>query len=257
MALATIGSLVVQVDTSSTEQPQVDSFQKLKQCAADHVGGRNKASVLEAAGRAINEAIDRFNARNLTQMGSETQADMDLVDGTATYSLATTFFAMRDVQLIDTDSNVRYRLDYVPWEQWNKQEYNQDKTGRPRYWTARNSFDDGQIIVYPTPDSTAATDYDLRITNFERCDRLNSDSDILDMPRELGPALCWYGGWKLLVLKKGAGHPDTRLARAEWEQWFRDFMTSANRQPAGNEGWYLDWATGTEPPDDGVYVKLG
>ena len=192
MALATIGSLVVQVDASSTNQPQVDSFLTLKQCAADHVGGRNKTAVLEAAGRAINEGIDRFNARHLIDFGSETEADADLVDGTATVALATNFFAIRDVQLINSDTDVAYRLDYVPWEEWNKRVSKQSQTGRPQIWTANNTFDDAEIVLYPTPDASAATDFDVRVTIYTRIDRLASDSDIANAPRELGPALCWY-----------------------------------------------------------------
>lgn len=256
MALATIGSLVVQVDTSSTSQPQVDTFAELKKCAADHVGGRNKSAVLEAAGRGIIEAIHRFNARNLCRFGSETQADANLVDGTNTVTLPNNFFAIRQVQLIDSEGVAR-RLDYIPWEQWNKQESRQNKEGTPRWWTSRNTFDDGNIILYPTPNAEAAADYDVRVTIFERIERPSSDSDIIDAPVELGPALCWYAGWKLLAIKKGAGDRDTLLARQEWEQWFKDFLKSTNQEPDATEGWYMEWDNTNYPPDDGVYVKLG
>ena len=257
MALATIGSLVVQVDASSTNQPQVDTYLKLKQCAADYVGGRNKTSVLSAAGRAINEAIDRFNARHLVDFGTETQADANLVDGTDTVSLPTNFFAVREVQLIDTDGNVAKRLDYVPWEEWNRRDRLHNQTGVPQFWTSKNTFDDQTIQLYPTPDSDAATDYDVRVTLYERVERLASDSDILNAPRELGPALCWYGAWKLLGIKKGTGHRDTMLARAEWEQWWADFLKSRRRQPPETNGAYIFWEDDNIPPDDGAYVKLG
>lgn len=263
MALATIGSLVVQVDASATNQPQVDSFLTLKQCSADYVGGRNKTAVLEAAGRAINEGIDRFNARHLIDFGSETVADANLVDGTATVALPINFFAVREAQLINTDGEVSNRLDYVPWEEWNKRTRGltgmgkQAATGRPQMWTAKNTFDDATIILYPVPDSGAATDFDIRLTIYTRVDRLSADSDILNAPRELGPALCWYGAWKLLSIKKGPAHRDTQLARAEWENWWADFQQSRRRQPAATEGMFIEWSDDGLPPDDGVYVKLG
>jgi len=213
--------------------------------------------VLEAAGRAINEGIDRFNARHVVDFGSSTDTDTALVDGTNSYTLDADFFAVRDVQLVDTDSDVQFRLTYVPWEEFNKRHPKQSQTGRPDIWTARNTFDDKQSLLYPVPDSGAAADYTIRVTTYTRIDRPASDSDIINAPRELGPALCWYGGWKLLAIKKGAGHVDTQLARREWEQWFRDFTASVRRQPAGGQGWFMEWDGTGEPPDDGVYGKLG
>ena len=234
----------------------MDTFLTLKQCAADYVGGRNKSSVLEAAGRGIVEGVDRFNARHLVSFGSETQADASLTAGTATVSVPYSFFAVRDVQLVDTDG-VAYRVDYIPWEEWNRRQEDQDATGRPLFWTAKNTFDDSELILWPTPDSDAAADYKIRLTIYTRVERPSSDSDVIAAPREMGPALCWYGAWKVLGIKKGPAHADTLAARAEWENWYGDFLKSVRRQPAATDGAFLDWDDSNYPPNDGVYVKLG
>ena len=234
----------------------MDSFLTLKQCAADYVGGRNKTSVLEAAGRGIIEGIDRFNARHLVDFGSETEADAALVDGTNTVALATNFFAVRDVRLIDSDG-IAFRVDYMEWEEFNRRQQDQTDTGRPLLWTAKNTFDDAQIILWPTPDASAAADYTIRLNIFTRVGRPNNDSDIISAPRELGPALCWYGAWKVLGIKRGVAHNDTMLARREWENWFGDFLKSQRRRPAATEGAFIDWDTTGDTPGDGVYVKLG
>lgn len=234
MALTTVGSLVVKIDTSSTTQLQMDTFKTLKECAADYVGGRPKSSVLEMAGRGILAGIDYMNADRLFDFATMQLADQTLVEDQMTYSLPSDFFAVREVQLIDTNSKVFSRLDYQRWGSLNQSEPKQTRTGTPDTWTSRDTFTEGQIIIYPAPSATAAADYKLRVTYYTRIERPSADSDVIAAPRELGQALCWYAKFFLASNKEDDGAA-SRKAQAAWQyfkDWERMFSNSRRREPA-------------------------
>ena len=238
MALAIQGAFVVQV-ASATAQATTDSFGTLKICAARCVKGTGQASVLEEAGEGIKRAIDDLNMRDLFTFGSETAADVDLTSGTATYSLAANFFAVRDVQLINSDADEAFQLEYVDWDEFNERESLQSKTGRPEIWTARNSFSDENIRVYPEPDASAATDYDLRITYYKRIARPVNDSDVISAPRELSDLLCTYAEYYILFNRDGDRPHRWRHKLQHYSDKLDAFRYSVNRQPAATNQWSI------------------
>ena len=227
MALTISGPLVI---ASSTGQPTVRPFGELKECVASVVNGQNQPAIKELAGKWIIKGIDDINMRHLFRFGSKASADVPLVSGQRAYSLASDFFAVREVQLIES-SEVARTLEYIPWGQFNQVEERQDRDGAPAWWTSKNSFDDGTIEVYPVPDDSAAAKYSLRITYFERIQAPSADSDVIDAPRELGDVLCTYGEYGVLFTRDrtnpaGWGH--------KWRQYkdkLNAFMRSTEREP--------------------------
>jgi hypothetical protein len=230
MALVVNGPFVVQA-SSTAQQPQVDTFGTLKACAASVVNGELQPAILAIAGRAIKECLDDVNIRHLFRFGSKQQAAATLVAATKTYSVPSDFFATQEVQLLDSDGEVYRTLEYIPWGQFNPLAQSQTDTGIPEYWTNRNSFDDENIQVYPTPDASSASDYTLRITYYSRIEQISNDTDIIDAPRELGLVLCTYAEYQILFIREG----DNVAKWSHKERLYRDrlkmFMHSTEREP--------------------------
>ena len=225
------GSYVITASaTSGAQQPQTDSLGVLKKGCAEIVRGGNRSEYLSLAGAGILRCIDMLNMTHFMRFGRKSASDATIVDGTATYALAADYFAMSDVQLIDSDSNVDSQLEYVDWHEWNRNPGKQDATGKPWMWTVKNSFDDEQIILYPTPDASAAADFTLRMTYFERIARPSTDSDIIDAPRDLSLVLCLYSEFYLLDI---TSDNEVKINRkfAEYEKALRGFIHATERQP--------------------------
>ena len=237
MTLYNTGTLVV---TSGTVGgTQTDAFGVLKACAAKVLGGENQPFYLNLAGEGILKGIDVVNMRNLFRFGSEQGSDADLVDGTSSYAIPAGTFAVQDVQLIDVQGKVSRTLEYVPWGQFNNVEGKQSAEGAPEFWTARNSFDDQAIEVYPVPETRAAADFDIRITYYERIARPTLDSDVIDAPRELGECLCTYAEYYLLRLRN-KDNPTIYLERKKaFDEQLAQFVESTEREPSENLQWVM------------------
>lgn len=240
MALVLSGSLVI--SGSGTQQPQVDTFGALKSCVARTLNGENQPKILELAGEGIKRAVTWVNLNGRFRFGSKQASDTSLVAGTGSYSLAADFFAIHDVQLVNADGDVHSSLEYADWGQFNRLEHTQTATGLPKYWTARNSFDDGTIQVYPTPDAGAA-DYDLRITYYERIQRPSADTDIIDAPQELGIVLCTYAESYVLFVRDRTNVASWASKKREAEELRRLFVNSTEEEPSANMRWRMDWDT--------------
>ena len=239
MALVLSGSLVI---SGSGGQPQVDTFGALKTCVAKTLNAENQTKILDLAGDGIKRAILWTNLTGKFRFGSKQAADANLVAGTATVSLAADFFAVQEVQLIDTNGNVDSTLEYVPWGQFNVLEQKQDATGKPLYWTSRNTFDDSTITVYPTPDTSAATDYDVRVTYYERIQRPGADSDIIDAPQELGLVLCTYAESYVLFVRDRTNVAAWASKKREAERLLSQFVHSTEEEPTAGLQWRVHWA---------------
>ena len=237
MTLYNTGTLVVQSGT--TGGTQTDSFGSMKACAAKVIGGENQAYYLTLAGEGILKGIDVVNMRNLFRFGSEQGSDANLVDDTASYAIPAGTFAIQEVQLINVDGKVDRTLEYVPWGQFNTVEGRQTAEGAPEFWTARNSFDDQTIEVYPVPTTAEVAKYDIRITYYERIARPTLDSDVIDAPRELGEVLCTYAEYNLLRLRN-KGNPTIYLERKKaFDEQLAQYVESTEREPTENLQWVL------------------
>lgn len=239
MALVLSGSLVI---SGSGAQPHVDTFGNLKTCVANALNAANQPKVLERAGDCIRRAVLWTNLQGKFRFGSKQASDANLVAATATVSLASDFWAIQEVQLIDTDGNVDSTLEYIPWGQFNVLEQKQDIAGKPLYWTSRNTFDDAVITVYPTPDASAAADYDVRVTYYERIQRPSADTDIIDAPEELGLVLCTYAEYLLLFERDRTNVAAWASKKREAERLLSQFVHSTEEEPTATLQWHLHWA---------------
>ena len=237
MALFNTGSLVVSGGTGGGTK--TNSFAELKASAAKVIGGENQQYLLDLAGEGILKGIDVVNMRNVYRFGSEQGTDTTLVDGTEAYAIPAGTFAIQDVQLIDVNSKPFRTLEYVPWGQFNNLTGKQTAEGIPEFWTARNSFDDQTITLYPEPETQAAAKYTLRITYYERIARPASNSDVIDAPRELSECLVTYAEYYLLRTRnRDDPHAYMERKRAFDEQ-LAQYIESTEREPSENLQWVM------------------
>ena len=118
----------------------------------------------------------------------------------------------------------------MPWDQFNALYPKQDDTGRPKCWTAKNSFDDATIQVYPEPDADAASSYTLEITYYERLGIPTADSDLINAPRELHDVLCAYAQYWVLFDREPKGRR-WGFKREEYADKLHKFRRSRTKQP--------------------------
>lgn len=218
--------------SDASQQPQVESFGALKNCVAIFVDGVNSPKVMEQAGKAIVDTIRQENMDHLFRFGRKQAAAVALVAATQAVTLASDFYAVSEVQLIDfTDLKPRLTLPYIPWNDLADVEPEQIKTGTPEAWTSRNTFDDSQILLYPIPDAGAAASYKLLLTYFTRVEEPSADGDILDAPKEFSRVLCW-GGRKVVAAIFDGNRPHRyQVATREYEAARTAFFKADRREP--------------------------
>lgn len=231
------GTLVV--SGGSGTAGQTDSFGALKSCAATEFGAEGQSYYLELAGKGILKGIDVTNMRNLFRFGSEQQAATALVEDDDTYAIASDTFAIQEVQLLNSDNKVVRTLEYVPWGQFNSVERVQTATGAPEFWTARNSFDDLVVHVYPVPDAAAAAAYTIKITNYVRIARPTLDSDVIVAPRELGEVLCAYAVYYMHRVRSKDKPFMIQESKKRYDDLLAQFVESTEREPTENLQWVL------------------
>ena len=181
-------------------------------------------------------------------------SDANLTNGTATYNLPSDFFAIDQVQQIDTDGDPQYTLDFIPWARFNITYNSQDDTGRPTIWTLRSAYEDETIRLYPVPDSAAATDWDLRLNYYRRITVPTQESDLITGPEELEVPLCLYAesyveqvhGDKNLAVKKMNDYKDA----------VKLFRSSHENEPDDMLGFFVAEET-TRKLDTTLYIKIG
>ena len=248
MSLVLTSGLVID---AGTQQPQVEPFGELKRCVARTFQGENQPGILELSGAGINKAIDWVNLHHRFRFGRKQAADVALVAGTQSVALAADFFAVDTVQLVRDGEPARV-LEYVDWTQFNQLEPAQTMDGAPQYWTAYNAFDNNEILLYPTPDASAASEYTLRLTYYERIQRPGADEDIVDAPRELGYVLCTYAEYFVAYARDRENVAAWGSKKREAERALARFVNSVDEQPGATERvrlqWDVDPVTGTFDP---------
>lgn len=165
----------------------------IKTRIARSFGGENNPKIRELAEEGVLRAVDDVNMRHYLRFGIQTPTTSSLVSGTRTYDIPSDTFNIDDVQLLDSNGDPVYTLEYLEWGAFNRRFEDQTQTGRPEFFSVRNWFVDGEIHVYPEPDDDAASTYTLRITAYKRLDRPTGDLSIIAAPREIQDVLITYG----------------------------------------------------------------
>lgn len=224
--------------STTPDIPQIDSVADLERRIATVVGGERDPDVLQNAFDAMRECVDDINVRYFFDFQTEVTVDTAFVEDQIDYDLPNDIYAIRLVQLIkatgDTDDGIVGPIRYVPWEQHAFEERSQRVVGMPSRWSVRDIHNEHEILFYPIPIASAASDYKWRLTYLKRVDQLVRDPTVtVAAPRELGNTLVHYGRYYLLKLFHGE---DANRWMHEWNRYRESLQNFKGAQQQTTRG---------------------
>ena len=207
----------------TTKNRDLDS---LKDELASFSDGGSRDKNLVKAQQAIFEAIRSFNSWAWTF--NRVTEDITLVASTADYSLAANWRNALRAQMVDSSSNTRNDVSWIPWSDWVSAFPDQSTTGSiPLFYTARNVYENGLVTVDPVPASTL-TYPTLRLFYHRRILCPVNGSTSINAPTEVEQAIFDEAIWRFL--RKVKSFRDARealgsaiLSKALITQEHRDF----------------------------------
>jgi hypothetical protein len=191
------------------------------------VGGEDKMSIRAQALDCINRVVDRLSRRDWRFLKTTASA-ITLVNGTKTYTLPTAFKSPSYARLLDTGGVPDHDLVYVDDAWWSHSQEDQENTGQPLYYLLRNAFGDGLVTVFPTPDTSAATNWTLSVEYFKRFPKVTDDATEIAIPEEVCDVLI-VGGQAYLLREREKGSPVAAQAYADYRDILKDIETYDRR----------------------------
>ena len=188
---------VVVVQSSGSGQTGTESGARLVSEVARVVGGENETLVRNQALDCLNRVRGSLNKRDWRFMKT-THTAITLVNGTKTYSLPSAFKSPAYARLLDTSSRPDGDLLYADDAWFSHWLPDQETTGKPQRYLLRNNFGDGLITVFPTPDSSAATDYTLSVEYHARMSVISDNSSVIALPEEISEVLIKGAQYELM-----------------------------------------------------------
>jgi hypothetical protein len=213
---------------SASGQTGVASGSQLVSQVARVVGGESEASIRVYAKDCINRVRIELNHHEFAFM-KRTDAPITLVNGTKTYSLEAAFIKPAYARLIALDSTPYTDLDYYDEQSFaHLQPQQPDSRDLPLCYTLRNAFADGLITLFPTPGTTAASDYRLEVEYFARIPVITDDVNGPNMPEEVQNVLI-IGGQAYLLREQQKESPACLQAFADFQRVKNLLITHARR----------------------------
>jgi len=173
------------VSTSGGGQPGCESGTHLVDAVASSVGGVDEDNVRVQALDCINRARNEINMHDWRFL-KRTVSSTAFVASTATYTLPTTFKSPSFFRILDSSGKPYRDLQYVDdatMAHWISQ---QTLGGPPVSYSLRNTFSDGLITFYPTPDAGTVTNHTWAGEYYTRVANITDDSTALsDIPEEI------------------------------------------------------------------------
>lgn len=196
------------------------SFAQLQYDVAVFYGMQNDSSKLALAGRIMNDIIDDLNRKQVWMFNVVTSSTIQTSQGVPTVSLPSDFWKVYNSRKTDA---IDFTLDAVRQTTFDTRFQAQfNITGYPYCFVIKNTYRDGTVRLFPTPDST----YDIQIRYFKLIGRLTTPDSTLDLPRPYQP-LIMYGA----RAQFGALNEKPDLAA----YWDRKFEASYQEMKAADE----------------------
>ena len=218
---------VVVVTSSGSGQTGAGSGANKVTEVARIVGGQDENSIRAQALSCINRVRMELNMHDWRFMKTNA-SNITLVNGTATYTLPTNLKAICYARLLDTAGKQDHELTYVSDDIFTKWIRDQEHTGQPIYYNARNAFGDGLISVYPVPDASAATTWTLDVEYFKRIPVITDDATQIDVPEEVNLVLA-VGGQMYLLEERDKSSPVLPAKIGEYGRVFGELRAMDRR----------------------------
>lgn len=154
-----------------------ENFGTLKADICAFYGQQDDPEKLALAGRILRRIIDDLNRKQVWTFNIVTSSTIVTAAGTQTIPLPADFwktYNSRKTDSIDFTLSPMRQTDFD-----NRYQSQANITGYPYVFVIKNTFRDGTVQLFPTPDST----YNIQIRYFKLIARPTADTDFLDMPR--------------------------------------------------------------------------
>jgi hypothetical protein len=191
------------------------------------VGGHEENEIRAQALSCLNRVREHINSRDW-RFTKTNAVNIVLVNGTATYTLPANFKSPSYARLLDTNGKQDHELRYVSDDTLTHMINDQEQTGRPYFYSLRNSYADGLVTVYPTPDASAATSWTLDVEYHKRIAVITDDGTAIDVPEEVNRVLAIGGQYELLMEREKSG-PALVLRRADYDAAMQE-LTNFDRR---------------------------
>src|SRR5882672_5159551 len=191
-------------------------------------GGEGEMLLRQQALDCINRVRIELNQHELT-FTKTTDATITLVIGQATYALSTQFNKPSYCITIDATGDRHQVLDFYDDQYFSHLTPSRSsQSGEPRIYALRNSFGDGFITVYPTPDSGTASTYRLVVEYFARIGAISDSPDPINLPEECTNVLV-VGGQSYMLRERDKSSPVTVQAFADYQRT-KNLLITWNRR---------------------------
>ena len=183
-----MGNIVVGLSSGFPQTSTGRTREQLATDILDFTGGSDRPEAVVKAGRTIDSAVREYN--NVAWKFNRLQDDITLTAKsgstvTRDYTLNTDFKQAFSAVMVDSDGNTRYRVDWIPYEQWARRFPDQSSTGSvPFFYTIRNKHQTGIVTVDPGPGENL-TWPTLRINYNRRIALGQASSSVLNVPEEV------------------------------------------------------------------------
>ena len=153
------------------------TFGVMKSDIAAYFGMDRDPSKVELAGRFIRDVIDQLNLKQTWDFNLVTSSPITTSQGTSTYSIPSDFWKVYNAR---KSNDVDFQLDVMRQKSFDSVFLSQRLiTGQPYIMVIKNTFRDGTVTLFPTPDGVHA----IPINYYKLIAKPTSNEDLLDMPR--------------------------------------------------------------------------
>jgi hypothetical protein len=152
------------------------TFGQMKNDICSYFGMDKDPDKVAMAGRAIQFAVDELNRKQQWMFNLIESSAITTVSGQKTIPLPTDFWKIYNARKADS---IDYTLNSIRQADFDRLFQGQvNITGMPYVMVVRNTFRDGTVEMFPTPDAV----YQVKIRYVKLIARPAADSDFLDLP---------------------------------------------------------------------------
>jgi len=200
-----------------------DSFATLKRYVVDYVQGGDDPELLDIAGRAINRAIDRINAKTWIKLLARQTFTTTL--NTAEYALNKDFKDPINLSLLNSGQYPAKRMPYVDYKSFEMEYPNAESPGYPTRYSIYYHTRTLVLSLDPAQPFVDAYPY-MALLYHKRIPYLAKDSDRQETTPEFNGFIGWYARSDLAATRGERGLAND--ARGEAGSIWRDLRESDN-----------------------------
>lgn len=160
---------------------------------------------------------------------------LQMTQNESTISLPTGFYKESQAMMVDSSGNSDAPLFYLPWVHFERtyNATNTEQTGIPYVYSMRNVQREGELHLFPKPNTDTADNWTLKLEYYRRVP-LVSEEDPLELPPEVEAALVFGAQKRMAIHIKGPGDRDVAALDALEQRALERFASADSLSPDAN-----------------------